>query len=201
MSAMMGRMSKVMLRTRDLSSGEPSTKELLSVELAVAWLKDRPAMTEILGVVFEGITKEDNERMKAAMRPLDDAEKARVAALDAAEHKEREERAAARKREAEAEEARARAAAKSADPARPMEVVYRYDTDALKKTDALDERDITDAVREAVKAWVAERNEWVEGRNQIVGEGKITLYPADVPKGKERVVSGSFIPVTAPPKA
>jgi len=194
-------MSKVMLRTRNLTSGEPGTHEAASVDDAIAWLKDRPTMTEILGVVFEGITKDDNERMKTAMRPLDDAEKASVAALDAAELKEREARAAARKKEAEADEVRAREAAKTADPARPMEVVYRYDTDVLKKTDQHDDREVTAAIREAVAAWVTERNEWVEGRNQIVGEGKITVYPGDVPQGKERVVSGSFIPVSAPPKA
>jgi hypothetical protein len=65
----------------------------------------------------------------------------------------------------------------------------------------MDDREITDVMREAAKAWVAERNEWVEGRGQVVGEAKITIYPADVPKGQDRVVTGSFVPVTAPPKA
>ncbi len=199
--AMMPPMAKVMLRTRDLNSGNPDTEEFEGVDKAIAWLTRRPAMVEVLGVVFEGITKDENERMKAAMRPLDVEEKAKVDALDAAERKVREDRAAARKLEAEAEVARAREAAKTADPARPMEVAYRYDSDALKKTDGMDEREITDAVREAAKAWVAERNEWVEGRGQVVGEAKITIYPGEVPKGQDRVVTGSFVPVTAAAKA
>ena len=50
-------------------------------------------------------------------------------------------------------------------------------------------------------AWVAERNEWVEGRGQVVGEAKVTVWPGTLPKpGADRVQGGSFIPVTAPAK-
>lgn len=54
----------------------------------------------------------------------------------------------------------------------------------------------------AVLAWVRERDEWVEGRGQIVGDAKVTLWPGVVPaadKG-ERVKRGTFTPVTAPLK-
>jgi hypothetical protein len=45
---------------------------------------------------------------------------------------------------------------------------------------------------------VAERNEWVAGRGQIVGEANLSVYPAKVPDGDERVKQGKFFPCTAP---
>jgi hypothetical protein len=81
-----------------------------------------------------------------------------------------------------------------------MDVRYLYNA-PLALTDGMDPRPISDEAREAVLAWVAERNEWVEGRGQIVGEAKVTVWPGPIAKaGADRVQGGSFIPVTAPPK-
>jgi hypothetical protein len=193
-------MSKLMLKLRDLQSGQGEVKELASVDEAVKWLGARPAMIEVLGVVFEGLAREDNDRMKKAMRPLDDAEKARIEELEEAEKDEREKREEARRAEAAAFAAAARAAAKSADPNRPMELRYRFDKPDLEKTDALDEREITEEAKIAVRAFVEERMEWVANRGQTVGEAKVSVYPGLVPKGAERIVGGSFVPVTAAPK-
>jgi hypothetical protein len=194
-------MSKLMLKLRDLQSGQGEVKELGSVDEAVKWLGARPAMIEVLGVVFEGLAREDNERMKKAMRPLDDAEKARIEELDEAEKDERERREEARRAEAAAHAAAARAAAKTADPNRPMELRYRFDKPDLEKTDVLDERAITEDAKIAVMAFVEERMEWVAGRGQTIGEAKVTVYPGPVPDKSERIVGGSFVPVTAAPKA
>ncbi len=194
-------MPKLMLKLRDLRSGEGMAKELASVEEAITWLGARPAMTEVLGVVFEGLAREDNDRMKKAMRPLDDAEKARLEEIEEAEKDEREKREEVRRAEAEVNARAARAAAKNADPNRPMELRYRYDKpDLLEKTDALDERAITEEAKIAVGAFVQERMEWVAERGQIIGEAKVTVYPGPVPDKSERIVGGSFVPVTAPPK-
>jgi hypothetical protein len=193
-------MTKVMLRLRKLDGGKADVQELESVEAAVAWLAARPTNIEVLGVVFEGLTREDNDRMKAAMRPLDAAEQARVEELDAIEEAERERKAEARRAEDEARAAVQRVATKNADPNRPMELRYRYDNPNLVNADPFDDREVPAEAREAVAAWVAERTEWVEGRGQIVGEAKVTVLPGAVPKGKERVVGGTFIPVTAPAK-
>ena len=86
-------MPKVVLRLRDLQSGESAVHELPSVDEAIAWLVVRPSMTEVVGVVFEGLSREENDRMRAAVRPLDEAERARAAALEAAADAEREKRA------------------------------------------------------------------------------------------------------------
>ncbi len=45
---------------------------------------------------------------------------------------------------------------------------------------------------------MAERQEWVKSRGQIVGEATVTVWPAEMPEGTtERVQSGTFVPVTA----
>jgi len=193
-------MPKVMLRLRELDTGDGRKEEHASVEAAIEWLSKRPRFVEVLGVIFEGISLEDNDRMKAAMRPLDDEEQARIKALDDKAAKEREDRAEAKRKEADEAAQRMRDEAKKASPTRPMEIRYRFDTPELSKTDALDDRPITEEAKAAVIAWVNERMEWVAPRGQTIGEAKVTVYPGDVPAKKERVVQGTFIPVTAPAK-
>ncbi len=193
-------MPKVMLRLRDLNTGDGATKEFDDVDSALPWLRERPHFTEVLGVVFEGLTREDNERMKSASRPLDEEERAAVARHEAEAQEQRRKAAEARAKENEEAEKLRREAAAKAPPDRPMELRYRYDQEGLSNTDQLDQRPITDEAREAVMEWVKERMEWVAGRGQTVGEAKLSVYPTTVPAGKERVLHGSFVPVTAPPK-
>ncbi len=193
-------MSKVMLRLRDLNTGDGFTKEFDDIEATIPWLKDRPRFTEVLGVVFEGLTREENDRMKAAMRGLDDDERVSMGRLDAAERELKQKRADERRKEAEASENAQREAASKADPKRPMEVEYRFDKPDLTKVDRFDDRPITDEAKQAIAAWVAERMEWVADRGQTIGQAKVTVYPGEVPAGKDRVVHGTFIPVTAPKK-
>jgi hypothetical protein len=192
-------MPKITLRVRDLRSGESSTQELPDVDSAIVWLAARPPMVEVHGVVFEGLTREENDRMRAATRPLDEAERKSAAMHDAAAAAERAKRDAALATHAEVERHAALAAAKNADPNRPMELRYRFDRKELENTDAHDERTPTEEAKKAVLAWVDERIDWVKGRGQTVGEAKVTVYPGPVPANAERVVSGSFVPVSATP--
>jgi hypothetical protein len=192
--------TKITLKLQDLTKGETSFKEFDDEEAALAFLRARPPMVDVLGVVFDGLSAEQNARLKAAKRPLDPEERAAEERLADAAEQAAEAARALRERETEAARAAHREAMKTADPNRPMEVRYLYNA-PLSLTDAMDPRSITDEAREAVLAWVAERNEWVEGRGQIVGEAKVTVWPGPIPKkGAERVQGGSFIPVTAPPK-
>jgi hypothetical protein len=193
-------MTKITLKLQDLVRGDASFKEFDSEEETAAFLRERPRFTDVLGVVFEGLTPEQNARLKSAMRPLDEEERAAEAKLKAAAEKAAEAAREARAKETEAARAAYRETMKNADPNRTMEIRYRYDG-SMAITDPDDARPISDEARDAVLAWVAERNEWVEGRGQIVGEAKCTVWPGPLPKkGADRVVGGSFIPVTAPPK-
>lgn len=191
-------MPKVTLRLRGLEDGQGKVTEHGSIEEAVLWLEKRPRFVEVLGVVFEGISREDNDRMKAAMRPLDEEEREKVRLLDEKDAAAREKAAEARRRETEAATERMRQDAKNASPNRPMEVRYRFDEKELAKTDQYDDREITEAAKEAVRAWVDERQEWVKDRGQTIGEAKVTLYPNEVPAKKDRIIQGTFVPIAAP---
>jgi hypothetical protein len=190
-------MPKVTLRLRGLEDGEGKTTEQGSIEEAITWLEKRPRFVEVLGVVFEGISREDNDRMKAAMRPLDDEEREKVRLLDEKDAEAREKAAEARRRETEAAAIRMREEAKTASPNRPMELRYRFDEAELAKTDQYDDREVSEAAKAAVRAWVEERQEWVKDRGQTIGEAKVTVYPNEVPAKKDRVIQGTFVPVAA----
>src|SRR5262249_52439327 len=147
-------MQKITLKLRDLTRGETSFKEFDDEAAVTAWLRARPNMVEVLGVVFEGLTAEQNARLKAANRPLDDDEKAAEERLTAATERAADAAKALREKENSAARAAHREALKNADPNRPMEVRYLYNAD-LSLTDAEDPRPISDAARAAVLAWVA----------------------------------------------
>jgi hypothetical protein len=194
-------MDKITLKLQNLAKGETTFKEFDDEEGVLAYLRARPPMMDVLGVVFEGLTAEQNARLKAAKRPLDADEQAAEQRLVAAAERAAEAARALRDKETAAARAAHREALKNADPNRPMEVRYLYNA-PLALVDVEDQRPITDEARAAVLAWVAERTEWVDSRGQIVGEAKVTVWPGPIPKaGADRVQGGSFIPVTAPPKA
>ena len=187
------------LQLRDLKTGNTSQKTFESVEEGIAWLKDRPKYTDVLGLASHHVPGEISDQLKHAMKPLDDEEKK----LDE-EHREARDKAAeaaAKKRAQEEADAAARhmAAQATADPKRPMEVRWTY-KDGLSLAEPGDSREISDDVRKAVEAWVAERNTWVESRNQVVGDARVRVHPTDVPEGEERIISGTFVPVAAPKK-
>ncbi len=183
-----------------MNTGEPSVQEFADEESTMAWLRERPRFADVLGVVFEGLTREQNDKLKGAMRPLDDEERAAEKKLAEDRKQAAEAQRALRAKEDEAVRLAQRDAAKNLSPDRPMEVRYRYDSD-LSLTDHDDTRGISDEVRALVLAWVAERNEWVESRGQIVGEAKVTVLPGALPKpGADRIQHGSFVPVTGPAK-
>lgn len=191
---------KLDLQIRDLKSGNRSPKPFDSVDAAKAWLKDRPKFTEVLGIASHHVPPEVSNELKACSRPLDEEEKLLVRELDAAEEAAMKKRAEERMKKELAEAEKQRKDLKDADPNRPMDVRYTY-SDGLTNANSMDPREITDAIREAADAWVAERNTWVESRNQVVGDAKLQIYPNELPDGvTERIVSGTFIPVTAPAK-
>lgn len=190
-------MPKITLKLQDLNTGATSFHEVEDEAAAIAYLSARPRFTDVLGVVFEGLTREQNARLRAAMRPLDDDEKAAEAVLVAAAQKAKEEARAVRLMEEEAARAAHRSALQNLDPDRVMEMRYRYDT-GLAPIDPADTRVLSEEARAAVEAWLAERNEWVKDRNQVVGDARLAVWPGKLPKPGMDRVQGSFIPVAAP---
>jgi hypothetical protein len=191
------RMPKITLKLQDLKTGATSFHEVADEEAAIAFLQARPRFTDVLGVVFEGLTREQNARLRAAMRPLDDEEKEAEAAITVAARKAQDEARAMRLLEEEASRAAHRSALKNADPDRVMEMRFRYDT-GLAPIDPADTRELSAEALAAIDAWLAERNEWVRERNQVVGDARLTVWPGKLPKPGMDRVQGTFIPVAAP---
>lgn len=190
-------MSKITLKLQDLQTGATSFHELDDEEAAIAYLAARPRFTDVLGVVFEGLTREQNDRLRSAMRPLDDEEKLAEGILAEAARKAKEEARAMRLLEEEASRAAHRSAVKNMDPDRVMEMRYRFDT-GLAPIDPADTRELCEEARAAIEAWINERNEWVKDRNQVVGDARLTVWPGKLPRPGADRVQGTFIPVAAP---
>ncbi len=132
---MIRRMSKIMLKLRDLKNGEASVREFDDESQTIAFLKERPPFTDVLGVVFDGLTPDQNNRLRAAVRPLDATEKAAEKALEEKAAKEAEAAAVLRAEEDEKSRVAHREAMKTADPHRSMEVRYHY-TGGIGRVDA-----------------------------------------------------------------
>lgn len=188
------------LQLRDLTTGNGSTKTFESVDDAKKWLRDRPKGIDVLGVASMHVPREVSDDLRSAMRPLDAEEKLQERQLASARDEAAEKAAAARIAKELEEAKRHQAEMANADPNRPMSVRWTFNA-GLSVTDPVDSRAISDEVRDAVKAWVAERDEWVAGRGQVVGDASLQVWPGPLPAGKEsRVINGTFIPVTAPKK-
>ncbi|MEM9696093.1 MAG: hypothetical protein AAGA56_26350 [Myxococcota bacterium] len=190
---------KLDLRLRDLTTGDTRNKPFESVEAAKEWLERRPENVEVLGVASHHVPRDVSDMLKSANRPLDEGERERVAALEKKAEAEAEVRARAIQ-EAQvkaAEEEQARLA--TADPNRPMAVRYNFREGVVAGNNG-DPRAISEVVKAAVLVWVEERNEWVKGRGQIVGEANLKVYPNELPAEAdgERILSGTFVPVTGP---
>lgn len=180
------------LNVRDLQKDLEGTQTFESVDAAKAWLEDRPKFIQVLGVASLHISKEVGKELRACMRPLDEDERQLKEQLATNAEEAARQRAKAML-QAEAERHRVEMA--SADPNRPMDVSYRYDTE-MSLIDVADAREITPEARQAIMAWVNERNTWVKSRSQVVGVANVKVWPGPIPEGKgERVIMGDFVPV------
>ncbi len=187
---------KIDLQIRDLKTGETSQKKFESVAEAEAWLRDRPRFTDVLGVASHNIDRDVSLALKAAKKPLDDEEKGLEVKLEAIRVEAAKQQAAEQRKKSEAAALKHQQEMATADPNRQMDIRWRYDS-GMMASDRADSREISDEVKQAVEAWIAERNTWVAGRGQMVGEAALKVWPTTVPEGAERVVSGTFVPVTA----
>ena len=191
-------MVPIKLRIRNLQSREVGVAAFETDAEALLWLKARPPFVEVMGMAGQtSVPMEVQDRLRAAMRPLDADERIAEREMELAIEQEDLERAKQeRVREAE-QQAKHQETMRTADPERLMEIHWRFDGE-MRLTDANDPRPISDAARDAVKAWIAEREEWVAGRGQTVGECTVKVWPGKMPaKEEERVKEGRFVPVSA----
>ncbi|MCA8924288.1 MAG: hypothetical protein KDD82_20935 [Planctomycetes bacterium] len=183
----------VELTVHDLRTDVEGTQSFASVEAAKAWLAERPKFIQVFGVATRELSQEVGSELRACMRALDDEERQLKDRLAAKADEAARQRAKVKRAE-EAEHHRAELAA--ADPNRPLDLSYRYDSE-LTPTDVADAREITPEARQAVLEWIEERNTWVESRSQIVGMANVKVWPGPLPEGEtERVIEGNFVPVS-----
>ena len=187
----------IKLRIRNLQPREPGVAAFETDAEALLWLKDRPRFVEVIGMAGQTSTPmEVQDRLRAAMRPLDDDERIAEREMELANEKEELEREKASRAQEVELEAKRKEELRTADPERLMEVRWRFDRDMFL-TDPHDTRLITDEARAAIHAWIAERNEWVAGRGQTVGECTVKVWPGKIPtKDGDRVKEGKFVPVS-----
>jgi len=187
-------MHKLDLRVRNLETRELLTATFESEVDAARWLIDRPRLVQVLGVATHGLPREVYAMLRGIARPLDADEQAIVDAIEAAERAAAEAAEAAARQQDAAEDEAWREAQQTGDPDRPMTV--RWDVaEGFSHDDPSDPREITAAVREAVLAWVRERDGWVADRGMRVGEAVVTVLPGAVAAGEERVLpGGQFFP-------
>jgi len=183
------------LKVRNLKTGDIMVAEIPSIDDTLAWLKERPHCIDVLGVVTEDLPTEIHEAMRNAMRPLDAEEKGLDEALQAARMAEMEKTIAAEKERAQERLDAHIEEQRTADPARAMMLHFELE-DGLTKSDPYDEREIPDSVKEAVEAWIAERNTWVEKKGLEVHSADVAAWPVEIPEGWEGRVQpgGTFTP-------
>lgn len=191
-------MASIDLRLRNLETCELLIASFESEVDAALWLRERPAMMEVLGVIAQSADPALHNALKRALRPLDPDEAAIVERLDAEAEAAYQQRQEEEARRAEADRVAHIEEMRTADPARPMQLRWSLDG-GFAPVDPADERPISDEVREAVIAWVRERDTWVIDRGQVVGEATVTVWPLALPAGEDRVQRGGrFSPVAAP---
>jgi hypothetical protein len=187
-------MSKLDLRVRNLENGEMFLATFENEVEACKWLMNRPRWMEVYGVATHGLAKEVYTLLRTAAKPLDEEEQGLAARLDAeAEAVAQKEEEESRRRDAEEIEAY-KEAQRKADPNRPMLVRWQI-SDGFSHENPYDPREITAEAREAILAWVRERDGWVKDRGLVVGEAIVTVWPTTVPEGDGRVhPGGQFFP-------
>ena len=179
-------MPVVTLNLRDLKSGERMLAEFTTLDACVEWLRDRPQFVDVLGPTDEHLSREVDQMLREALRPLDDEEQQLI--VEGNRRRLQELTAADAQRRADAEEDAAQAMA-SLGPDDIMRVVWERGQ-GVTNAEPLDERSVPAVVVEAVTEWVAERDSWVSGRGERLRAASLTVWPGEVPARSERVQPG-----------
>lgn len=185
-------MAEFEVKVRNLKTGETLIASMADCEQCIAWLSERPPFIEVVSVLSD-VSPAEQQRLKEAMRPYDAAERELKRRYDAA-HQEALNEAYQKEMEQLEQDQKSPTTAEGADPNRPLSVKYEVD-EGFTVVD--DDRELTDAAREAALAWVQERNGWIADKGQLVGEAHLEVWPNDVPSGDEdkRVLEGGrFFP-------
>lgn len=175
----------VELKIRDIRTGEAQIAQWERLDECVAWLADRPRFIEVLGPPErDAIPAADEQAMRAAVRPLDDEERAAQIIQDQRDAEVVRAALADHQARAEAQIAALRERNALADPERPLEVIWERGH-GCRNADPADPREPTAPIRAAVEAWVRERETWVHPRGQYLVDARVVAWPGPIPGGDE----------------
>ncbi|MCH9681483.1 MAG: hypothetical protein K0V04_08625 [Deltaproteobacteria bacterium] len=189
----------VELKIRDIRTGNAQVAEFENIDDAEAWLRERPPFVEVLGPPRHGaIAAKDEMRLRDAMRPLDEQERAAQTKQDERDAEAMRNILSAQQDRMKQEMEARREAVKDADPNRPLHIAFERGKE-MRNADPIDDRPVTEAARKAVLAWVAERDTWVHARGQYVNDAQVVVWPGPIPSGNEedRVEQGGQFNVLA----
>ena len=183
----------IQLKIREMRTGHAQVAEFESVDDAETWLRERPQFVEVLGPARENtLSPGDDKRLREALRPMDDEEKAAQAEQDARDVKAMQDMVAKEAKRAQEQLAAKREANRTADPHRLVPIVWERGK-GCRNSDETDDRPVTELIEKAVEAWVAERNTWVHERGKYLIDANVQVWPGPIPNGgteDERVERG-----------
>jgi hypothetical protein len=122
-------MGKLDLRLRDLETADLLIASFESEDDAASWLRERPRMMEVIGLIAESSDPALHVMLRGAVRPLDPDEAEVVQRMDAADAEARVAREIEHARRAAAEAEAHREAMRTADPDRPMQLSWSLEGD------------------------------------------------------------------------
>ena len=168
-------MPKIELMIRKLETGELLNAEFQNENECEQWLVERPNLIEVVKMVSK-VEPELEAHLRQKMRPLDFGELARRDELAKAQRMEIRAQRAQEEAEAKADEESAEEPT-GVDPNRAM-VVRWGKAQGFYLADEHDEREVPQRVKDAITAWIDERNGWVRDRGQHVSAAIVTVSPA-----------------------
>ncbi|MBL4683114.1 MAG: hypothetical protein JKY37_00880, partial [Nannocystaceae bacterium] len=164
-------MSALSLEIRNMETEERGEAEFPDAEAALAWLKERPHLIEVLRPVQRDLDPDLEARLRKAMRPLDDAERARRDELDQQRDEKRRQGLQAANRDAIAEERPI-----SGGEAPLMVLEWERGRGLLVRGD--DKATVPAEIANAALEWIRERDRWAHSRRQLLATATLTIERA-----------------------
>ena len=174
------------MQIHELLEDRKGTAEFESVDDALAWIAQRPQFVRVLGPAPDmKLDAEDEKKLRDAMRPLDAEEARRLDELDATREKRRVEELAGLQRQATGE-------SRATTPGL-LDIVWQRGR-GMRHADERNTSEIPATVRDAVLAWLRERDAWVHPRRQHLAGARVQVdaATAEVAPGGEFEAAPGF---------
>ncbi len=154
-----------------METEEQGVAEFPDAEAALAWLKERPQFIEVLRPVQRDLDPKVEATLRAAMRPLDEVERARRDDLDQQREEKRRAKLQAMNRQATGEPS----------PAAGGEtlMVVRWERGRGLWVDGDADAAVPEEIAGAALEWIRQRDRWAHSRRQHVATATLTILAGE----------------------